>query len=142
MSARTAKAKPNADEHAEAAFAFGVQPISWPNPWNVFGPFVAHAARSTLTTVEGIDTVLNSWRSLMDASRAMIREQQDTALRAWHAQLATAPGAEQTTPNAGIEANALWPMNSAMKSYEQMSSAFLQAQRDALEALSRPTPLH
>lgn len=103
-----------------------------------FAAFAEQGARAALLAIDASEGFLTACRNMVDVSRSMIRNQQDMMLHALHAQAETAAHAEGEPPTQ--EAQTLFtPMLAATKVYEQMSGAVIQAQREALEALS-PKP--
>jgi hypothetical protein len=133
----TSKTRSEPSSHGEAAFSF----VSPTGSWTLWGPFSAYPARQALAALDQLETACAAWRSFVDVSRSAIREQQDTALRAWGAPLANAAGMEDDA-GPGAAHTLTWPMTVAMESYERLTGAMLQTQRDAVKAFSGPAKLN
>lgn len=106
-------------------------------------PWLGHnslAFSMALTTLDAMQAMLQSWRGLIDASRATLRDQQDAALAAMRKQVG---GAEARADDNGGTAMLMTPMVGAIKSYSQMTEAMIRAQRQAMRSLTTPeSPPH
>jgi len=92
-------------------------------------PFVSATA---LLGLNALSAQMRIWRTWCDASRNLMRMQQDAALDLARSQLA---GREKSAPE---DASALTQaMESTSHAYETLGAAWLDAQRSAYEALAR-----
>jgi hypothetical protein len=111
-------------------------PLNW---WALASPQNAMAA-----TINATRVALDAWRAGADGMRAIVRLQQDEALKLLETSLsrADAPAHDAETEHAEAEAGAdallLRPMMEATRAYGRVGRAFIVAQRDTLRAFSPP----
>ncbi len=129
MTAKTPK--PNAEATSET-WADG--PLFAPVNGAIAG-WSAQNARAALASVEAIERGLKTWRHFFDVTAAAVRRQQDLALSMTRAQwsnvAAIAPEEDNANPPALFA-----PIYAAARAYEKVGEGVLQAQCNALEAMT------
>jgi hypothetical protein len=100
------------------------------------------ASPAALIGLSAIEAGLRTSRAFLDVSRTMIRQQQDAILSAWRAQLTGATG--ETPPrSAGAGGQeVLAPWLAMAEAYGRVGAAALEAQRRAVEAMTRNAEAH
>lgn len=115
-------------------------PLNW---WALASPRNAMLASITNTRI-----ALDAWRAGADGMRAMLRLQQDEALKSLGVSIETnetAEAGEKEPEEAAIEAATpllVRPMIEATRAYNRMGRAFIVAQRDTLRAFSADAKPH
>jgi hypothetical protein len=154
--------RPRVEAFAEVVLmARGSKPADSPNdgmtwltlmPFPAFNPLnwwaLASPRNAALATLNNTRLALDAWRAGADGMRAMIRLQQDEALKMLEAQRneisaevdraearAQADGAADETSEA--TALLMRPMVEATRAYSRVGRAFIVAQRDTLRAFAQ-----
>lgn len=100
--------------------------------WNGAAPNAAHAM---LIGMKAIESQIALWRHSIDLAQQLVRKQQDQALQLCCEQLSEMERALPAREGSQSDTQALFmPMVAAARAAEQMSTAVIAAQRDALEA--------
>jgi len=122
-------------------------------PFPAFNPLnwsaLTNPRNMMLASLNNAQLALDAWRVGTDSLRALVRLQQDEALRMLQLPLGGEEAGESqpaTHPEPEAEADAapfyVRPMLEATRAYNQVGRAFIVAQRESLRALAREQQQH
>ena len=126
------KSKPSAPNSHAAETKDWVSIMAASNPWLGNGSAPLFTSPGALIGVDMMKASLQSARAVLDASRAVLRLQQDLVINLLRQQMSGRPAATRADTGQAVPEGYLWPMNAAMNAYQDMTISLLKAERDAV----------
>ncbi len=96
---------------------------------------------NALMGADAVQATLTMWRTWLDISRNVMRAQQDSMMHAWREQVelaANLPNYSNRAPDQSANMAPPQLFAAAAKAYESIGETLLQAQHDAIDALTHP----